>query len=158
MRRFFASIMVVLICFNNSRCTKYVDPPIPETQRLLMTGSWILTYTDSISIDSTNTVHYYHLPARDCERSEPITFADSFKYYIHLVCDQPVPGSLTGVWTYGADSMLAYGLQTDTGLSTFLNTAKLLFINSDSLKLGQPSSFASPDDRYQFYVEKTYSR
>lgn len=139
-------------------CTKYVDPPIPETQSLLMTGSWILAYTDSISIDSANTLHYYHLPARDCERSEPITFADSFKYHIQLVCDLPVPGILTGVWTYGADSILGYGLQTDTGYSAFLNSAKLLFINSDSLKMGQPSSFASPDDRYQFYVEKTYSR
>ena len=158
MRRFFASTMVVLICYNNSRCTKYVDPPIPETQRLLMIGSWILAYTDSISIDSTNTVHYFHLPAEDCERKEPVVFADSFNYYLQLVCDQPAPHAFIGVWTYGADSILGYGSKTDTGYSTFLNTAKLILINADSLKLWQPSSFASPDDRYQFYVEKTYSR
>lgn len=158
MPRFFALVMIVFVCFCNSKCTRYVDPPIPETQILLMTGSWILAYTDSISIDSTNTVHYYHLPARDCERSEPVTFADSFKYYIQLVCDRPVPGALTGDWNYSADSTLGYGLQTDTGCCVSLNIAKLLFINADSLKLGQLSSFASPDDRYQFYVEKTYSR
>ncbi len=122
-----------------------------------MAGSWILAYTDSISIDSSNTVHYYHLPARDCERMEPVKFADSFNYYIQLVCDQPVASTLNGSWVFDSDSTLGYGLKTDTGYTISLNIAQIEFINSDTLKLGQRSSFASPDIHYQFYVDKIYS-
>lgn len=149
--------MVVLVCFYCSKCTRYVDPPLPEAQKLLMEGQWILAYTDSISIDSSNVVHYYHLPARECEKMEPVSFADNFNYYIQLVCDQPAPGTLNGSWTYGPDSILAYGLKSDTGYNISLNIAKLEVITSDTLKLGQRSSFAAPDNLYQFYVDKTYS-
>jgi hypothetical protein len=157
MHRSFGFVMVILVCFYCSECTRYVDPPMPEAQRLLMAKPWNLAYTDSISIDSLNSVHYYHLPARECEKMEPVSFATNFNYYIQLVCDQPIPSTLNGNWQYGADSILGYGLKTDTGLNISLNIAKLKLITSDTLKLAQGSSFASPDIHYQFYVDKTYS-
>jgi hypothetical protein len=157
MRRSFSPVTVVLVCFFCSKCTRYVDPPLSETQRLLMARPWILAYTDSISIDSSNTVHYYHLPARECERMEPVSFAGNFNYYIKLVCDQPVTDTLNGTWVFDTDSTLGYGLKTDTGYAISLNFAQIEFINSDTLKLGQRSSFASPDVHYQFYVDKSYS-
>jgi len=151
--------MAVLVCFYWSGCVRYIDLPMTEAQRLLMAKPWIPAYTDSVSIDSTNTVHYYHLDARECEKQQPVFFADSFNYKIPLVCDQAVPGILIGYWQYDLDSTIGYGLKnvSDTAYLVPLRIARLTFISSDTLKLIQQSSFAQPDIYYQHFVEKIYS-
>ena len=154
MHRSIVPASVVLVCFYCSRCVKYVDLPLPEAQRLLMTRSWILAYTDSASIDNTNTVHYFRIPAAECEKKEPVSFTGETRYQINLVCDQSAPGELVGAWTYDSDSTLGYGLKTDT----FFNLATLELVTADTLKLIQKSSFAEPENHYDNYVEKTYSR
>jgi hypothetical protein len=126
-----------------------------EAQKLITIGSWILAYTDTASIDSANVPHFYQIPATECERKEPVSFAYGLDYHAQLVCNQPAPGELIGSWNYlDQDSTFGYGLQTDS----FLNPAKLLLVSRDSLRLVQQSSFTNPDVRYSGWVVKTYSR
>jgi hypothetical protein len=129
---------------------------MPEWQRLLMAGSWILAYTDTASIDSTNTVHYIRIPATECERKEPVSFPTGISYQVHLVCGQSIPGELIGEWSYSSDSIIGFGLKSDT--LKWLSVTKLVMVTSDTLKLIQPSSLTAPDIQYTSFEEKTYSR
>jgi hypothetical protein len=100
-------------------------------------------------------IHYFHLPAIECERKESVSFAFGLDYHAQLVCNLPAIGELIGSWTYfNNDSTLGYGLKTDS----FLNPAKLMLVSMDSLKLIQRSSFTTPDILFAGFVEKTYSR
>jgi hypothetical protein len=156
MHRCAAPLMILLICLFCAKCTKWIDPPSlkTEAQRLMMTGTWTLAYTDSIAFDSTNNVHYYRIPASECEKQEPIAFHSILHYYMQLVCNQPAGGELIGAWTYNSDSTFGYGSKSDT----MLNSGRLITVTQDTLKLVQQSSFATPDSLYPSYVEKTYSR
>jgi len=157
MPRLFSFALMIIICLYGIRCTRYLNTPLPEAQRLIMAKPWILVYTDSIYGDSLNHVHHHLVPARECEKQEPVTFAENFNYYINLVCDQPDSAVLNGQWTYTPDSVLGYALKSDTGVYASMNTARLEIVTSDSLKLIQQSSFATPDIRDSFFFEKTYS-
>jgi hypothetical protein len=158
MRRSISSAIVVFIRFCCARCTRYVDPPLPEAQRLLMAHPWILVYTDSVSIDSPNIVIHHLIPASACEKQEKLSFGNNFNYYIQLVCGQSVPVSFNGDWNFLPDSSLGFGLKTDTGVFSSLNIAKLEMVIPDTLKLVQEGSFASPGIPNQLFFEKTYSR
>jgi hypothetical protein len=129
---------------------------VPENQRLLVSRPWVLVYTDSTATDNTNTVHYFHLPAVECEKKEFVTFAANGYYNMHLYCDQTATNTLTGFWSLWNDSTLGYGLSSDT--STFVpgRIAKIQLITSDTLKLIQVSGFAQPYNDYHTEVEKTY--
>ena len=121
-----------------------------------MTRSWILAYTDTVSIDSTNTVHYIRIPATECERKERIFFYTGINYQVHLECGQSLPRELNGEWTYSSDSTVGFGLKSDT--LKWLSVSKLVMVTPDTLKLIQPSSFTAPDSLYSGFEEKTYSR
>ena len=154
MRRSIFLVLAVLICIFCTQCIKYVGPPGSEVQRLYMTGSWILVYSDSSSLDSANVLRYFRFAATECEKQELITFAKGITYHINLVCNQAVPGEFVGSLTYNdEDSTMGYGLKTDT----LLSIAKLVMVTADTLKLIQRSSFAAPDIRYTGFQEKTYS-
>ena len=103
MLRSLLPVLVVLICFCCTQCIKHVDTPYPEVIRRLMTRSWILAYTDTVSIDSTNTVRYIRIPATECERKEPIFFFTGINYQVHLECGQTLPHELNGLWSYSSD-------------------------------------------------------
>jgi len=145
----------VLICFCFTECVKYVDPPESEVQKLYATGTWILSYSDSAHFDSVGVLHTFHWPATECEKQERISFANGITYHINLVCNQAIPGELTGWLTFNDnDSTIGYGLKTDS----FLKIAKLVLVTADTLKLIQQTSFAAPNIPYGGFEEKTYSR
>jgi hypothetical protein len=155
MHRSIGILLMIWLCFGSVQCTRYVNPPVPEAELLLTSGSWVLVYSDSISVDSTNTLHYFHLPAQDCEKKELLSFAHGLHYSINLVCPEHGSGTFSGEWTYFSnDSSLGYG--SDTAL--YLKNAFLKLVTKDTLKLIQQSSFATPEIQYSSYVEKTYSR
>jgi len=157
MPRLFSFTLMIIICLYCIRCTRYLNTPLPEAQRLIMAKPWILVYTDSVYGDSLNHEHHHLVPARECEKQEPVTFAGNFNYYIKLVCEQPDSAILNGQWTYTPDSVLGYALKSDTGVYASMSIARLEIVTSDSLKLIQESSFATPDIRDSFFFEKTYS-
>jgi hypothetical protein len=155
MHRPIGILMMTWISLLTVQCTRYVNPPVPEAELLLTSGSWVLAYSDSTSLDSTNTLHYFRVPALDCEKKEFLSFAHGLHYTVNLVCPQSGSGTFSGVWTYFSnDSSLGYGSDT----ASFLNNAVLKLVTTDTLKLIQQSSFATPEIHYSYYVEKTYSR
>jgi hypothetical protein len=158
MRRFFVTAMIGLVFFNFSHCVKYINPPIPQEQRLLTAKPWVLIYTEWVTFDSSNTPNYHFLSSSNCEKQEAITFAINFDYYVKLVCDQSVPTTLVGDWNLFPDSMMGFGSKTtDTSITTALNNARLELITTDSLKFVQQRSFAKPDSASLFYYEMTYA-
>ena len=158
MRRFFVTVMTVIVLFNFSHCVKYINPPIPEEQRLLMARPWVLIYTDWITFDSSNKPYYHFLSSSDCEKKEAITFANNFDYYVKLVCNQSAPATLAGDWNLLPDSNLGFGSKTsDTSVTTALNIAKLELVTTDSLKFVQQRSFAKPDSADLNIYEMTYA-
>lgn len=148
-------VPVILICLFCTDCTRHVEDPLTEAERLLITGSWVLVYTDSSVVDGANQLHHFHSPATDCEKKEYVSFAKGNRYQINLVCNQPVPGELIGYFSYGPDSVIGFGLMTDT-LAWYPATL-LKMVSKDSLRLIQRSSFTAPDILYDAYVERTYS-
>ena len=158
MRRTVIYFILISFCVCQTNCVRYVDPPVSETQARLMSKSWYLSYTDSGSVDSLNMYHLYRIPANECEKKEALKFNTDGKYSMDLFCNQARPGNMEGIWGYFQDSSISYGLKSDTGVLGQSNTARIIFITTDSLQLTQSSNFASPDSTYKnFFQLKTYS-
>jgi hypothetical protein len=158
MHRFLITTIVVPILFNSIHCVKYIDPPIPKAQVLLMSRPWILAYKKWETLDSLNTLSYHLLSSSDCEKQEAITFNDHLTYRVNLVCNQSTPTTLFGDWQFDPDSTLGFGSKaSDTSITVGLNIAKLEVVTADSLKCIQMKSFATPDSNSLNFYEMAYS-
>lgn len=150
----------LLICSFCSQCVKNNAPVAPtQTEKWLMMKPWLLVYTDSVTIDSANTIHHYHSPALDCEKQEVVVFENNMNYFVQLVCNQPDSAKFLGVYHFSNDSTLDYESKAQANSNNVFAPMDIGFIekiSADTLKIIQLSSFASPGSLYPNWLERTY--